>query len=162
MSKLLHPLAVSCALLCSALATQIATAEDSISTDEITTHVALAGLARPDAQESQAPVIDPYRLSDEIQEKISGLVQRKEELVQIKADNKMSVGNYIFAIIMPGGMLYAGYKKREYYLAKKGLAEVNAEIDRYVGDLDAMQATTSSIVLAPQHLVDIDGPGYRF
>lgn len=159
MSQSLHGLALLCMLLCSALTTQIATAEDSIKTDEITTHVGLAG---HDAQDTQEPPIEPYRLSDEIREKISALVRRKEELVHIREDNKMSVGDYIFAVIMPGGLLYAGYKQREYYLAKKDLAKVAAEIDRYVNDLDTIQVSPGSVVLAPQHLVDVDGHGQRF
>ena len=162
MSQLLHGLAVVFMLLCSALTTQIATAEDSIKTDEITTHVVLTELADHDAQETREPPIDPHRLSDDIREKISALVRRKEELLDIREDNKMNVGDYIFAVIMPGGLLYAGYKQREYYLAKKGLAEVTAEINSYVNDLDTMQVIPGSVVLAPQHLVDVNVLGQRF
>lgn len=162
MSNFIHGVAISFALLCSVFTTQMTRAADTISMEEITAHVSLAGLAEHEAQATRTPVIDQYRLSDKLREKISSLVRRKEELVTIRDGNKMSVGDYIFAIIMPGGLLYAGYKKREYYLAKKDLAEVNDEIDRHVNDLDAMQTETGSIVLAPHHLVEIDGSGQRF
>lgn len=153
MSKLLHCLT----LLCSILAMQIAMADDTGSMNQTDPFGVPADRSVRSTLHRQASDADQDRRSDEIQEKISALVRRKAELVESREDSTMGVGDYIVAVILPGGLLYAGYKKRELYLAKKDLVEVNAEIDRYVDDLDALQAAPGSIVLAPQHLVDIDG-----
>lgn len=152
MSKLLQGLT----LLCAVTAVQTAAADDSIAIQADLLVMPVDLLVR-DVQNPRPPDTDQYLRADEIQEKLSLLVQRKVELVEAREDSAMGVGDYIVAAIMPGGLIYAGYKQREYFLAKKDLAEVNAEIDRYVDRLDSLQAVPDSIVMAPQHLVDVDG-----
>jgi hypothetical protein len=48
---------------------------------------------------------------------------------------------------MPGGLLYAGYKKIRYEQAKNELARVSANIEEFSGDLLALQPKSAPVVV---------------
>ena len=48
---------------------------------------------------------------------------------------------------MPGGLLYAGYKKVRYEQAKNELARVSADIEEFSGDILAMQPRSASVAI---------------
>jgi len=49
---------------------------------------------------------------------------------------------------MPGGLLYAGYKKVRYEQAKNELDRVSIDIEEYSGDLVAMQSRAAPVAVA--------------
>jgi hypothetical protein len=51
---------------------------------------------------------------------------------------------------MPGGLLYAGYKKARYEQAKHELDRVSADIEEFSGDLLAMQSRSTPVMVALQ------------
>ena len=74
-------------------------------------------------------------------------VQRKQVLVQSVADKKLNSNDAIITVIMPGGLLYAGYKKVRYEQAKNELARVSADIEEFSGDILAMQPRSASVAI---------------
>lgn len=87
----------------------------------------------------QLPVIDREALIEQVSALRSLLIQRKQTLVQVVADKKLDGGDAFITAIIPGGLLYAGYKKARYEQAKNELARVNADIEEFSGDLLALQ-----------------------
>ena len=78
----------------------------------------------------------------------SRLIQRKQTLVQTVEDKKLDSGDAVITVIMPGGLLYAGYKKARYEQAKEELARVIAEIEEFSDDLLAMQSGSAPVIVA--------------
>ncbi|MGD2055551.1 MAG: hypothetical protein PVJ15_02000, partial [Gammaproteobacteria bacterium] len=54
----------------------------------------------------------------------------------------------LITVIMPGGLLYAGYKQARYEQAKNELARVSADIEEYSSDILAMQTGIAPIAIA--------------
>ena len=73
----------------------------------------------------QFPDVDREVLMDQLRALRSQLIQRKQALLQRVADKKLDRTDAIITIIMPGGLLYAGYKKVRYEQAKEELARVS-------------------------------------
>jgi hypothetical protein len=76
------------------------------------------------------------------------LIQRKQELLQMVADKKLDRGDALITVIMPGGLLYAGYKQARYEQAKNELARVSADIEEYSSDILAMQTGIAPVAIA--------------
>ncbi len=96
----------------------------------------------------QLPDVDREALAEQVRMLRSQLIQRKQALVQIVTDRILDSSDAIITAIMPGGLLYAGYKKARYEQAKNELARVSADIDEYSGDLLAMQFSSAPVVVA--------------
>ncbi len=84
------------------------------------------------------PEIDHEALAEQVRTLRSQLIQHKQDLVQIVADKKLDGGDIIITVIMPGGLLDAGYKTARYEHAKNKLARVNADIEEFSSDLLAL------------------------
>ena len=84
------------------------------------------------------PEIDHEALAERVRTLRSQLIQRKQRLVQIVADKKMGGGDVIITAILPGGLLYASYKKVRYEQALSKLARINADIEEFSSDLLAL------------------------
>jgi hypothetical protein len=112
---------------------------------------ALVQVTAPDQLTIQLPDIDHEALIEQIRSLRSNLIQRKQALVQIVADKELDSGDAIITAIMPGGLLYAGYKKVRYEQAKKELARVSADIEEFSSDLLAMQSRSAPVALARLH-----------
>ena len=95
-------------------------------------------LNTPDQLAIHLPEIDHEALAEQVRTLRSQLIQHKQDLVQIVADKKLDGGDVIFTVIMPGGLLYAGYKTARYENAKSKLARVNADIEEFSNDLLAL------------------------
>jgi len=94
------------------------------------------------------PDIDRVALIEQVRILRSQLIQRKQALVQIVANKKLDSKDAIITVIMPGGLLYAGYKTVRYEQAKNELARVSADIEEYTGDIMAMQSTSAPVAVA--------------
>jgi hypothetical protein len=96
----------------------------------------------------QLPQIDHQTLVEQVRILRSGLIQRKQELLQMVADKKLDRGDALITVIMPGGLLYAGYKQARYEQAKNELARVSADIEEYSSDILAMQTGIAPVAIA--------------
>jgi hypothetical protein len=96
----------------------------------------------------QLPEIDHQTLVEQVRILRSGLILRKQELLQAVADKKLDGGDALITVIMPGGLLYAGYKQARYEQAKNELARVSADIEEYSSDILAMQTGIAPIAIA--------------
>ena len=99
----------------------------------------------------QLPEVDRYALAEQVRALRSQLIQRKQELLQAVSDKQLDTQDYIITVIMPGGLLYAGYRKARYEQAKNELARVSAEIDEYSHDIEAMETAPSSVILVQRN-----------
>ena len=104
----------------------------------------------PDPFTIQLPVVDRKALVEQIRTLRSQLIQRKQALVEIIADKKLNNRDVIITIIMPGGLLYAGYRKVRYEQAKNEFARVSADIVEYSSDLLAMHPGPTPALVAQQ------------
>ena len=96
----------------------------------------------------QLPYVDRDVLVEKISQLRSRLIHRKQELMQVVADKQMDGGDALITVIMPGGLLYAGYKKARYESAKNELDRVSEDIGEYSDDLLAMQAAAVPLAMA--------------
>jgi hypothetical protein len=96
----------------------------------------------------QLPDVDHEALVELLGTMRSQLIQRKQALVQAVADKKPDGGDAFITAILPGGLLYAGYKQARYEQAKDELARVDAEIKEITGDLLAMQSWSPALAIA--------------
>ena len=140
MTKTLNRLFISIAIFCAAFMLQTAHAEQA--------PVPMSAL---DQLVIQLPVIDHEALFEQVSKLRSLLIQRKQELVQIVADKKMDGGDAFITAIMPGGLLYAGYKKARYAQAKNELARVSANIEEFSGDLLVLQLRSVPVAVAQMY-----------
>ena len=101
----------------------------------------------PDQFIIQLPDIDREALVEQVGALRSQLIQRKQVLVQSVADKKLNGNDAFITVIMPGGLLYAGYKKIRYEQAKNELARVSADIEEFSGDLLAIQSRSAPVVV---------------
>ena len=115
---------ISIAIFCTASMLQTARAEQ-----------APVLLNTPDQLVIHLPEIDHVALAEQVRTLRSQLIQHKQKLVQIVTDKKLDGGDAIITAIMPGGLLYAGYKTAGYEQAKSKLARVNADIEEFSNDL---------------------------
>ena len=96
----------------------------------------------------QLPGVDREVLIEQLRALRSQLIQRKQALIQNVADKKLDSKDAVITAIMPGGLLYAGYKKVRYEQAKNELARVSTDIEEYSSDLLAMQSSSTRTVVA--------------
>ena len=136
MTMKLNRLFVPIAIFCTAFMPQAAHAEQ-----------ALVPVAATDQFIIQLPDIDREALVEQVGALRSQLIQRKQVLVQSVEDKKLNSNDAIITVIMPGGLLYAGYKKIRYEQAKNELARVSADIEEFSGDLLAIQSKAAPVVV---------------
>ena len=136
MTETPNRLSMSIAIFCTAFMLQMAHADQ-----------ALVPVAAPNYFIIQLPDVDREALVEQVGALRSQLIQRKQVLVQSVADKKLNSNDAIITIIMPGGLLYAGYKKVRYEQAKNELARVSADIEEFSGDILAMQPRSASVAI---------------
>lgn len=96
----------------------------------------------------QLPNVDPEALVEKVDTLRTQLIKRKEVLMRSLEEKKLGSGDVLIAAIIPGGLLYEGYKKLRYEQAKDELAHLNAEIDELGNDLLAVQAMSAPAAVA--------------
>jgi len=94
--------------------------------------------------------VDSKLLADDVEKLRSDLVRHQYELVKLVAQNELDAGDVIITVIMPGGLLYAGYRKHKLEQAKDTLLIVSDDISELSNDLLALQGhdTANPIILA--------------
>ncbi|MDH3986980.1 MAG: hypothetical protein OEV12_11295 [Gammaproteobacteria bacterium] len=131
----MNRLLMSLALSCSAFMLQTAHAEQA--------PVPLAGDFF-----IQLADVDRNALLERVTTLRSQLIQRKQALLQIIADNTLDSSDTFLSVILPGGLLYAGYKKASSEQAKNELANINADIEEFSADLVALQPGSPAVAIA--------------
>ena len=96
----------------------------------------------------QLPEVDREALIEQLRVLRSQLIERKQALILNVADKKLDGKDAVITAIMPGGLLYAGYKKVRYEQAKNELDRVSIDIEEYSGDLVAMQSRAAPVAVA--------------
>ena len=109
---------------------------------------ALVPISEPHQFAIQLPDVDRVVLIEQVRMLRSQLIRCKQALVQIVVNKKLDSKDAIITVIMPGGLLYAGYKKVRYEQAKNELARVSTDIEEYTGDLLAMQSRSTPVAVA--------------
>lgn len=137
MTRTTHKLFMSFAIFCSAFMLQTAHAGQP-----------LVLITTPDQFVIQLPGVDRAALIERVRTLRSQLIQRKQALVKIIADKKMDGSDTVIASIMPGGLIYAVYKKTSYEQSRNELAGINADIEECSDDLLAMQAGSAPVFVA--------------
>jgi len=140
MTRTPNKLFMSLTIFCTAFMLQTAHAEQT-----------LVLVTSPDQFVIQLPDVDREALIEQVKELRSQLIQRKQALIQIIADKKLDSSDAFITTIMPGGLIYAGYKKARYEQAKNELASVNTDIEEFSDDLLAMQYESAPVAIARLH-----------
>jgi hypothetical protein len=96
----------------------------------------------------QLPAVEHAALIEQVEILRSQLIEDKQELVQDVADNELDGADAVITVIMPGGLLYAGYKKARYEQAKNALASVSTDIEELSTDLLSLQSSSPATVVA--------------
>ena len=137
MTTTITRLVISITTLIAVLPLQTAHAEQSMLTMVTPSHFIV-----------QLPEVDRESLVERIATLRSQLIARKQALVQNVAERQLKGSDAILTAILPGGLLYAGYKKIRYEQAKNELDRISADIEEFSDDLIAMQTPSQQIVAA--------------
>jgi pyruvate/oxaloacetate carboxyltransferase len=97
---------------------------------------------------TQLAVMDSGELVEQLHELRSVQIIRKQVLANELEAQQFDTGDTLLALVMPGGLLYASYKKAAYNRAKKKLDEVNEQIAAYADGLSMMQARLRPVTIA--------------
>lgn len=137
MTKTLNRLSIPVAFFCTAFLLQTVHAEQAMAPT--------FSMARFD---SHLPVVDRDALIVEVETLRSQLIERKRALAQNVEDNTLDSGDALITALLPGGLLYAGFKKVRQQQAKEELARLNGEIKEFSDDLQAMQVMAAPAMVA--------------
>lgn len=96
----------------------------------------------------QLPAIDSSALVEQVNALRSAEIAHKQVLAGELAETEFDAGDTMLALVMPGGLLYAGYKKAAHARAKENLAEVSETIAAYSEDLVMLQAQLQPVAVA--------------
>lgn len=133
------------AMLCSAITLQTAVAGDVPSAPAPADIYVMAGYTDTDGFVVEIPAIDPQLLAEQLNDLRAELLLRRAELITEVEDLELDGTDAIITVLLPGGLIYAGYRTHEYEMAMHDLAEVNTEIDELTRDL-ANFGTTLGLV----------------
>ena len=137
MTRTTNKLIMSFAIFCAAFVLQSAHAGQP-----------LVLVTTPDQFVIQLPGVDREALIERVRTLRSELIQRKQALVKVIADKKMDSSDAVITTIMPGGLIYAAYKKSTYERSRNELAGINADIEECSDDLLAMQTGAAPVFVA--------------
>ena len=139
---------LACLILAALLPVKAAHAEDILSLRADGHESGLVSVIGPRGFITQLQVVDDGTLAEQVQVLRSRLIVRKQQLVQEVDEKQLDSGDALLTVLMPGGLLYAGYKKAAYERARNDLAEVSDDITEYSRDLSALAEKAASVTLA--------------
>ena len=94
------------------------------------------------------PAVDSNLLVEQVKSLLVLLKQRQQELTEFVDRNKLGTKDAVITAIMPGGLLYAAYKKNKLEQAKTELVRTTEEVAELAHDLLAMQEQTGRLTVA--------------
>jgi hypothetical protein len=139
---------LACLFLAALLPVKAVYAEDILSLSADGHEPGVVSVIGPRGFITQLQVVDAGTLVEQVQVLRSRLIVRKQQLVQEVDEKQLDSGDALLTVLMPGGLLYAGYKKAAYERARNDLAEVSEDITEYSRDLSALAKKAASVRLA--------------
>ena len=112
-----------------------AAAEDTVMLQPDDRRAGVLTMVGPQGFITRLQVVDADTLAEQVQQLRSELIARKQQLVAEVDEKKLDSSDALLTVLMPGGLLYAGYKKAAYERARNDLEEVSEDISEYSRDL---------------------------
>lgn len=138
------------ALAAALLGAKSALAEDTVSLETDDQRAGVVTMIGPRGFITRLQVVDADTLAEQVQVLRSELIVRKQQLVEEVDDKQMDSGDALLTVLMPGGLLYAGYKKAAYERASSDLAKVSEDITEYSRDLAVIGKRVTPVAIALQ------------
>ncbi len=145
MRKSQHHLVILCTLLVNAFASASVLADQAGDPGASLEQLVWVETVDRNGFLAQVPTVDSQLLAERIELLRGELVQHQQQLSRAVEETRLDAGDAVITAIMPGGLLYAGYKKREHTLAKNNLASVTEDIDALTLDLAASRSLASTV-----------------
>lgn len=125
-----------------------AAAEDTVMLQPDDRRAGVLTMVGPQGFITRLQVVDADALAEQVQQLRSELIARKQQLVDEVDEKKLDSGDALLTVLMPGGLLYAGYKKAAYERARNDLAEVSDDISEYSRDLVEIGRRVTPVAIA--------------
>ncbi len=145
MHKPQHHLVILSTLLATMLATGSVLAEQGISHETHQFNLDWVETIDRYGFVGHVPAVDPQQLAQNIETLHDDFVQNQQYLARKVEDTRLNTGDAVITVIMPGGLLYAGYRKREHSRAKNDLAAISGVIEELTSDLAASRRLASTV-----------------
>ena len=100
---------------------------------------------------SNAPAPVTQELTAKVRWLRDSLLAQKSKIVKVIENSQFDTKNAFISIIMPGGLLYASYKKLTHDKAEKELVQVDNQLDDLAIDLQMLESTSSRMTVAMAH-----------
>lgn len=94
------------------------------------------------------PRINSEALVDEIALLRGELLYDEKRLTSLAEEKRFTSKDSVLAALLPGGLLYAAYKKNAHSLAVKDVARASAQLREITSDLLAFTSTAGPVMLA--------------
>ena len=91
---------------------------------------------------SQVPAPATHELLDQVRELRSELLTRKSELDELVKESEFDAKDVFITIIMPGGLVYAAFRKLSHHRAETQLASVTSEVDQLGKDISMLKSAS--------------------
>jgi len=140
-------LATSIALFCTPFAVSAGTSAHTVVADVQQGDAAGVHTTNGAGLSTILPAVDPDKLAGKIKALRTFLQQREEDLTEIVDNSRLGAKGTLLTAIMPGGLLYAAYKKSNLQRAKTELALTTALMDDLAPDLLAMQEAAGKLTI---------------
>ena len=125
-----------------------AAAEDTVMLQPDDRRAGVVTMVGPQGFITRLQVVDADTLAEQVQHLRSELIARKQQLVDEVDEKKLDSGDALLTVLMPGGLLYAGYRKAAYERARTDLAEVSDDISEYSRDLVEIGRRVTAVAIA--------------
>ena len=125
-----------------------AAADDAVTLQPDDRRAGVVTMVGPQGFITRLQVVDADTLAEQVQVLRSELIARKQQLVEEVDEKKLDSGDALVTVLMPGGLLYAGYKKAAYERARNDLAEVSDDISEYSRDLAEIGRRVTPVAIA--------------
>jgi hypothetical protein len=141
-------------LFCSAVLTGLLVTAHAVNADDVVIPTtpddrpALVNMTGQEGFVTQLPAVDSGTLVEQLRALRSALIAHKQILAGELEAKQFDSGDAVLALVMPGGLLYAGYKKAAYARAKNNMDEVSENIVAYSDDLAVLQEQLEPITVA--------------
>lgn len=145
MRKPHHLAVILCTLAVNVFASGNLLAEQTHNNESIQTSLGWTESMDRDGFTWHVPSVDTQQLAETITRLHTDLVQEQRQLAGKVEDTRLGASDAVITAIMPGGLLYAGYRKREHGRAKNALASVNAAVDALANDLLATRSLANTV-----------------
>jgi len=100
---------------------------------------------------SNVPVSVTQELTAKVRWLRDSLLAQKEKIVKVIENSQFDTKDAFISIIMPGGLLYASYKKLNHEKAEKELVQVGNDLDGLASDLQMLESISSRNTVAMVH-----------